>query len=443
MTGTTSGVRRWVTAEPVLGRVIPPRIRPESFLDRWWYTIGAILVIVGSDYEYRIRDATGATAGGIDTAIMLELVTYGIGLGLLLSRRQHPPRIVRLPPHVLLCCFWAGLMLLSVVYAIYAQYALVRAGQSAVVVAMVLQAATNGGRAHFHRFAHAYLVLIAVSIGYGVVRPSTPLNRLQEGRFTWLAIHPTLAGVLTGLAAVIALGYVISSDEPRPGPTWPRWLYVALFVLSLGGMFAVHTRGAVLGATVGLVLLLVMYLRRRGRSALALYGLVGVGVAALAATDLVVAYFVRGEDPSKITTLNSRTDIWAVAGAAVEQQPVWGYGIGATKGLFLDELGVGGGHNAVVNVVVELGLVGGVCWLGMLAATLLAAWRLPRTNPGSPRIDRVLVLSILAFLLVDGMFFEGAGAAANVASGWVIACVGWVWALMREPSAAGDGPSRR
>ena len=65
MTDTTSGVRRWVIAQPALGRVVPQRIRPESFLDRWWYAIGAILVILGSDYEYRIRDAAGAVGGGI------------------------------------------------------------------------------------------------------------------------------------------------------------------------------------------------------------------------------------------------------------------------------------------------------------------------------------------------------------------------------------------
>lgn len=443
MTDTTSGVRRWVIAQPTLGRVVPPRIRPESFLDRWWYAIGAILVILGSDYEYRIRDAAGAVGGGIDTAILLELVTYAIGLAMLVSRRTRPPRLVRVPAPVLLACFWAGLMVLSVVYAIYPQYALVRSLQSVAVLAMALQAATNGGRAHFHRFAHAYAVLIAVSVGYGVVRPSVPLNRLQEGRFTWLSIHPTLAGVLTGLAAIISLGYLISTGEQRPGPTWPRWGYAALFAVSLGALFAVHTRGAVLGATVALVLLLVLYLRRNGRSAFAVYGLVAAGTAALAFTDLVVAYFVRGEDPSKITTLNSRTDIWAVAGDAFEQRPIWGYGVGATKGLFLESLGVGGGHNAVVNVVVELGVVGGACWIAMFGAVLVAAWRLPTGQPGSARIDRSLVLSILVFLLVDGMFYEGAGAAANAASGWVIACIGWVWALQRESRTSSAAAVRR
>ena len=301
-----------------------------------------------------------------------------------------------------------------------------------LVLILVFIASSDSSRAHLHRFAHLFLALVVVSVGYGVARPSTPVSRLQEGRFTWLAVHPNGSGVLAGLAALVALAYVVWGDRDRPGPRWSRLLYALMLLVVSWAMLAAHTRGAVLGAAVGGLFLLFTLFRGRARvrflAALTMFG----AITALAATELLTSYFTRGEDASELATLNSRTDLWAVAVAAVERQPLFGYGVGASRGIFEAEVGLGGAHNAALNVLVDLGLIGTVCWLGLVAAIVVGAIRLPRTSTDAMVLDRSILLAIITFLMVAGIFFEGPGAVANVASTWLFVCVAWLSIAQRD-----------
>ena len=95
----------------------------------------------------------------------------------------------------------------------------------------------------------------------------------------------------------------------------------------------------------------------------------------------------------------------------------------------MEETGLGGGHNALVNIAVELGLVGVICWLALVATLVAGLVRLPRSGPSAP--DRSLLLGVVVFLLVDGIFFEGPAAVTNVASTWLLLAVGWLAVLRR------------
>jgi O-antigen ligase len=199
-----------------------------------------------------------------------------------------------------------------------------------------------------------------------------------------------------------------------------------------GGALASQTRGAVAGCLVGI--LVVLLALRGGRAVLELQIILIVVVIAIAllAGGHVVDYFERGETPSQISSLNSRTEVWQTARTAIEQKPMFGYGVTASRGLFYDTLKVGGGHNAAVNVFVELGLVGLATWLALLSALILGVRRLPiRAVPGL-RLDRALILGVITFLVVDGVFYEGLGAATNVASTWFFVCIAWLSVARRH-----------
>jgi exopolysaccharide production protein ExoQ len=166
----------------------------------------------------------------------------------------------------------------------------------------------------------------------------------------------------------------------------------------------------------------------RGRTRLIAVGVLGMTalLSLVLAWGAIVDYFVRDEPTTQLTTLNTRTQFWAVALEAYRQEPVFGYGLASSRGLFVEETGLGGGHNALVNVLVELGLVGTTFWVAMVMATIVAAVRARHRMPPDGLIDRAIVLGIVAFLLLDGIFYEGAGAPANVGATWLLACVGWV-----------------
>jgi exopolysaccharide production protein ExoQ len=398
---------------------------------RWWFGICTLTLIVASDYKLRVRDPKSAFGGKIDGLVLVELALYGI-VGLYLALvHGRPPRIRRTPLHLYLACFFVGLMVLSVVYSAYPQYAVVRAGQMCVLLGLTLVAARKATRADLHWFAHAYIALVAASVVYGVVVHSRPVTKLQAGRFTWLAIHPTVSGVIMGLAALLAVGYLAASTRYRPGPLWSRAAYGSALAIVGGGTLASQTRGAVAGCLVGV--LVVLLALRGGRAVLELQiVLIVVTIAiALVAGAHVVDYFERGETSAQISSLNSRTKVWETAKTAIEQKPMFGYGVTSSRGLFYDTLNVGGGHNAAVNVFVELGLVGLATWLALLFTLILRVRRLPiRVFPGL-RIDRALILGVITLLVVDGVFYEGLGAATNVASTWFFVCIAWLSVALR------------
>ena len=408
-----------------------------SWLDRWWFAFSLMALILASDYKFRSRES-GVQSSAVDAAVILELVVYFAVALFAINRHGRPPRLARVPVQVYLSCFFAGLTVLSVVSAEFPEYTLVRSGQMVILLVLILVfvAAPDSSHAHIHRFAHLFLALAVLSVGYGVAIPSTPLSPQQEGRFTWLAVHPNVSGIVTGLASLVAMAYVLWGNRDRPGPRWPPLLYLFALLIVGGGMLAAHTRGAVLGTIIGA--LVFAFARFRGAARVRLLAALTMAgtIAALTATQLLIDYFSRGEQSSELASLNSRTDLWAIAVSAIERQPLFGYGVGASRGIFEEQIGLGGAHNAALNVLVDLGLVGGLCWLALIGAVIVGTLRLPRTSTDALLLDRSMLIAIIAFLMVIGIFFEGPGAVANVASTWLFVCVAWLTIAQRDAQRA-------
>jgi len=412
--------------KPAAPSTTEPRRPSESANGRYWFAICALTLIVASDYKFRVRDPTQAFSGSIDTFVLLELALYGcVGL-YLLRMHGHPPRIRRTQPHLYLACFYVGLMVLSLAYTAYPQYAMVRVGEMAVLLGLTLVGARIATRADLHRFAHLFIALVAASVVYGVLFPSSPVTKLQTGRFTWLAIHPIISGALAGLATVLAAGYLLAGRRPRPGPVWPRVGYWIALLLVGGGLLGSQTRGAVAGTLIAIVFLI--FALRGGRNAFEMQlalGVAAVGIA-LAAGGSVIAYFQRGETTQQLASLNSRTDYWRTAVTAIERHPMFGYGVTSSRGLFYDATGLGGSHNAVINALVELGIVGLLVWGTLVVTLVLGVRRLPIRSFEELRVDRALILAVLTVVLVDGVFWDGPASVSNVACTWLFMCIAWL-----------------
>jgi exopolysaccharide production protein ExoQ len=411
-------------------------------LSRWWLPLCVITLVIASDYQLRNRPPEAALAASVDTTIVFELAMYAVVAAYLVAVHGAPLRLRTMYPTIYLAGLLIGLMGLSLAYTPSPQYAVVRIGQMVVLFSLTAIAASKGTRDDFHRLAHAFMVLVALSVAYGIAVPSIPVNERQAGRFTWFAIHPTVSGILAGLAALIALAYVTASRRTRPGPMWSQGVYIGLLVVNGGAMIAAQTRGAIGGVVAGAVVLLVASRREaRSRIELILAGLVTLAGLILLAGEQITAYFVRGESAEQLTTLNSRTDLWATALDVFGRNPMFGHGVTSSRGLFYDETGLGGGHNAFINILVELGVVGTAVWLMLIGLVLASIWTLDRGGPDQLIVDRALLLGVVVFLLVDGMFYEGIGGVTNIAITWFFMCLAWTRVAQRaglrnDPPAA-------
>jgi exopolysaccharide production protein ExoQ len=397
--------------------------------DRYWPVVSVLGLVVASDYKFRLRPDTDTINGHADPFVILEIGVYAV-VALFLAARFRPSvrRLRRSDLGTYLGYAYVVVCAGSALYSPYLDLGLVRAAQLIVVLALARSIARHADAAAPHRIAHAYAVLIAASVLFGVLfrYPELPS---QPGRFTWLYVHPVQAGMMLAIAVIVLTTYLVGTRIRRNGPVWHPAVYGVLWLICTGGLLATQTRGAVAGAVVGVVVVVLTRFRGIRRLEVVLVSCVGLAAVALVFSPEISAFFARGETTAQLETLNFRTDLWKQALEAVLQHPLYGYGLGASRGLFLDSTGLGGGHNAVVNLLVDTGLLGTAVWLALLVVLGRTAFRIRTMRL---RTDRALVLAVLCGMVVNTMFTEGLGAPANAMCTWLFVLLAWTAVLRRE-----------
>jgi exopolysaccharide production protein ExoQ len=397
----------------------------QSWQPRQAWPVACVLALVlASDYKFRLRANDQSVSGNADPFVLVEVGLYALVACFLFLRFRPATRLRRADPLTYLTYAYAAVLVGSALYSPYPQLALVRAGQVVVVLALCRSIARHGGPGAPHRIAHGYAILITASVVFGVLVPF-PRLPTQPGRFTWLYVHPVQSGAMLAIAVVLLAGYALTHGLDRAGPRWPLPVYGALFLICAGGLVATKTRGAVLGAIAGILVLIWTRWRGRRKVEVGVVSAVVLIAVVLTTSSAIESFFARGESVAQLSTLNSRTDLWAFAFDRFAQHPLYGYGLTASRGLFLDSIGLGGGHNALVNLLVDTGLLGALAWLALLACALLTAHRLIRLRP-APRADRCLILAVLFAMITNSVFTEGLGAPANVLCTWLFVLIAWI-----------------
>ncbi|SFD76584.1 O-antigen ligase [Actinopolyspora alba] len=402
-------------------------------------TVCALAFIIASEYEFRLRDQDQSIAGNPDLFVLLEIATYGVIACWLFLRFRPTPRLATAHWTTLAAYAYVAVLFLSTVYSPYFEMALVRSCQMAIILALTRTTARHSDRASMHFFAHAYSALITVSVIFGVLVPF-PRRESQPDRFTWLYLHPVAAGQLLAIAVIVLASYVIGRRNTRTGPRWPLGIYLGMLAVCVGGLIATNTRSAALAAAVGSVVAL--WIRWRGTRRLEITAFLSVGVltVVLAAAPAIAGFFTRGHSMSRLLTLNARTELWGYALEAFGQRPLYGHGLSATRGLFLDEIGLGGGHNAVINLLVNTGLLGLIVWSALVIGIFVNTTRAKRLRP-EPRADRTVIISVTLGMLANSVFAESLGAPANASAVWLLMLAAWAGMLRAETELAGDGNS--
>jgi O-antigen ligase len=149
----------------------------------------------------------------------------------------------------------------------------------------------------------------------------------------------------------------------------------------------------------------------RDRVLLGLASLVGFGmalVAAIFAAPTIASIF--GKDPS----LTGRTTIWRVAVEAIHSRPILGYGPG---GLFRNVYGqptgrmnfevgygIGHAHNGVLNLWLELGIVGVAIFALILVELIVNTVRLTNHHPQAFRWIASLTVALVVMSISEPTF---------------------------------------
>lgn len=206
-------------------------------------------------------------------------------------------------------------------------------------------------------------------------------------------------------AAALLLPLLIAVGWGLEGPGWRRRVGLAAAVLAAVGVVLTGSRGGLLGALVGLGVLIAASGARRGLPAL-------FGAFAVAATAAVALAPDTSLDRLAALGSTGRLHIWRIGLEACEQVCWWGTGPGtfpivhAERSLAHPEaFGPFGGyeaHNLWLSVAVEHGLAGLVLLCVALALTAATAAGLPDPLRGR-------ALAGIAALVVTSIFLSSLG----------------------------------
>lgn len=209
---------------------------------------------------------------------------------------------------------------------------------------------------------------------------------------TYYGAGEKLGFAAEGPHALALMSMIIAAAGLTMRKTWQQ---VAFFALGAVPVALTGVRSALLG----LVVVLVIYFLQSQNKRRAILVLGGMGAVALAAGGLDVLmnrFSAHPDEFSSFSTAGSgRGEIWGIAydawGAA---GPVaWAFGTGLRSTVEFELAALGSalvGHSDIVEVMVQLGIVGFVAWVGLWLGLLR-----------SPPV-KIVVLPILVFGMVNG-----------------------------------------
>lgn len=239
---------------------------------------------------------------------------------------------------------------------------------------------------------------------------SDATSRVRAGRMP--ALPPTLKAAFCA-GALLAMAYCI-------------WL--------------ASSRSTLIGLLVALSVFAFFRLARRWR-----WGVVGLLALLLAGAGFwFIALSSRDISMARGATIRYRLYTWRYAAELWQRRPSTGHGAGAyprlagdlaaldralDPGAFLGEI-ISHAHNEMFEIFAEIGLVGGVTWVGGMVATAYAGLRILRFRRGGPRYwHAVALLAAFIGLLADAMFSAGMRLPGLPTVFWTI--VGLIWANAR------------
>jgi O-antigen ligase len=356
------------------------RASPAEGLDRLAYMALWVLVLTLPWSE------TLPTLGELAIGRWLGLIAAGFGvLRLVMLGRGRPLT----PLHYWMLAFvaWAGL---SILWTVDWQGTLTRTGtyvQLLVVAWLIWELARTESRIAGLLLAYAlgaFIAGISLIANYWQGLTAGSLSDSSGGSI-WDQDRYTIAGSNgNDLGLTIAMGipiifYLLSR---RKGAGWAMLLWVQL-VCCFVAVLLTGSRGSLLATGVSLVMLPFMMFRlspyQKAGTVLVCAAMLAVGIATI--PEATLARLLSISDELQEGTLTHRTLIWAAGLDVFRDNPMVGVGSGAYGAAVLRAIDIPYvAHNTFLSVLVELGIIGGLLLLGLLASLVRAALRMSSTE---------------------------------------------------------------
>jgi O-antigen ligase len=386
--------------------------------------LGAFLVLAAIT-KFRVREGTALLEGEIDGQVVFELAAYAailaiVVLNVLASARRGERREA-----------WSGaraglgayvlLALVSTLWSADRGVTAVRVVQLAALYAlsgaMIRSLGPEGALATLTAAVVAY---VFVGAGLALAFPWAHYTYVS-GLFSWFSLHPGVAGTCAAIAGLLLLAGALCGAERRS----VRVLRWAAILALAGIVVATHQRTPVLACFAAGLTLVAWKALRPGPAILVLGVVFAVVVAGLRAVGVsnediapsdqanpVVAYLLRGQTGEQFLSLTGRTDLWGYIATLVGERPLIGYGYVASRSILLERFPwAGSAHSALLEVLLNLGLIGAALLFGVAVRTLGSAYLRRRGAPGRAKWAEAAVLAVLVYLAVDavaGESFAGA-----------------------------------
>lgn len=334
------------------------------------------------------RSLAAASSGAASPEILLQLMAAAaVLLGLLVVlaagvRIEVVPTVVAFMAYPVLAAvsvFWSRLP----VYTAGRAIEFLALGALVILMTWVVRSGHDHGQRFVQRVTALYVALVVPLSVWMFLSP-----RHWDGRPTWPGGHPNQ------VAQVVAVAVILLMFRPRqhvygrlPVPAW---------VLA-GGLAVVQYLVASRTATAAMVAALgaLWFARsmRDTRFLAAAAGLALTGVAYLTYLDWqpIRDFIFRDQSESRVFGFNGRRDLWNELLRDPLGNEVWGLGMGGGRDL-LPRDWAGNAHNAWMDLLLSLGVVG----MGLVTGLLLVLiWIALRWGRGAP-------LALVTFVVVSG-----------------------------------------
>ena len=333
-----------------------------------------------------VGEASSGT-GSID--ILLELAATGLAALVVVSALRAGWSI-RLPRPTSLLAAFALLTVLSVIWSHLPVFSAARAFQFATLAAFTAYCADRAAadQGFFERILERTMRWVTFGVLALVVWAFLEGGEWR-GRFTWRGSHPNNSASLMLFPALALVFHPRRREITRPLPWW-----LALGVL----VYFTYETGARGYAAAGAVALFAGWLftglRDSRRWALGLgVGLIVAGTIWGFAADRVVDFIYRDNSSEEIVSLHGRRELWAWALDNPVGSEIWGIGVGANRGVINAPWKPQNAHNAWIDLLQTVGVVG-ITLMGALLASLLALAALRRSVHAAWMTAFVVVASV-------------------------------------------------
>lgn len=266
-------------------------------------------------------------------------------------------------------------------------------------------------------------VTLAVAVGEALLLMlkllSGELHTTLENRFSLTTQeYPIYLARNSADGLIIAVYAILAASR-----TWTRIGATAVLPLLAVALLAAGSRGPVVALLVGAVVLVVLTATRghaRRRLLLAGAGLLGAAIL----VPLILPGSAIGRAVSAIVggvgglSTNGRAALWSQAYTGFAQHPLLGLGTGGFASLNPGELYP---HNILLEVSVELGLVGALLIVGIVASSMRRLFALWRAASGRDKLDAAVLVTLFLIALLNALF---SGAIQDNTELWVWAGLG-------------------